>query len=44
MLKNPKNIENFEHIEYICEKIILILKFENLNIYFKIKVVNGILG
>jgi len=32
-----------EHMEYICDKIIFI-EFENLNIYFKIKVVNGILG
>jgi hypothetical protein len=43
-LKNPTNIEEFEHIEYICDKIISIIEFENLNIYFKTKVVNGILG
>jgi hypothetical protein len=43
-LKNPTNIEKFEHIEYICEKITPVIEFENLNIYFKIKVVNGILG
>jgi hypothetical protein len=40
-LKNPTNIEEFGHLEY---KITLIIKFENLNIYFKIKNVAGILG
>jgi hypothetical protein len=43
-LKNSTNIENLEHMEYICDKIILFRKFENLNIYFKTKVVDGILG
>jgi len=43
-LKNPTSIEEFEHMKYICDKIISIVKFENLNyIYFKIKVVDGIL-
>ncbi len=41
ILKNPTNIEEFGHLEY---KITLIIKFENLNIYFKIKNVAGILG
>jgi hypothetical protein len=31
-------------MEYIHEKIIPIIKFEDLNIYFKTKVVDGILG
>jgi hypothetical protein len=43
-LKNSTNIENFEHIEYIRDKIIHVTEFENLNIYFKTKVVDGILG
>jgi len=43
-LKNPTNIKKFEHMKYICDKIILITKFEILNIYFKIKVVDGMLG
>jgi hypothetical protein len=43
-LKNPTNIENFEYIEYIHDKIVPIIEFENLNIYFKTKVVDGILG
>jgi hypothetical protein len=42
-LKNSTNIENFERMEYIRDKIILIIEFENLNIYFKIRVVDGIL-
>jgi hypothetical protein len=41
-LKNPTNIENIENMEYNCDKIIFAIKFENLNIYFKIKVVDGI--
>jgi hypothetical protein len=28
----------------ICDKTILVIEFENLNIYFKTKVVDGILG
>jgi len=31
-------------MEYICDKIIRVIEFEKLHIYFKIKVVNGILG
>jgi hypothetical protein len=41
---NSTNIENFEHMEYINDKIIPITKFEILNIYFKTKVVDRILG
>jgi hypothetical protein len=44
MFLNSTNIENFEPMEYICDKIIFITKFENLNINFKTKVVDGILG
>jgi hypothetical protein len=43
-LKNSINIEDFEHMEYICDKIILVIEFEILNIYFKTRVVDGILG
>jgi hypothetical protein len=43
-LKNSTNIEEFECMEYICDKIIPITKSENLNIYFKTRVVDGILG
>jgi hypothetical protein len=31
-------------MEYISDKIIPVTKFENLNIYFKTKVADGILG
>jgi len=41
-LKNSTNNE-VECMEDICDKIIPIIEFENLNIYFKIKVVDGIL-
>jgi hypothetical protein len=44
ILRNPKNIEKFEHMEYICDKRICIIKFKSLNIYFKIRVVDGIFG
>jgi hypothetical protein len=43
-LKIPTNIEEFECMEYICNKIILVTEFENLNMYLKNKVVDGILG
>jgi hypothetical protein len=43
-LKNTTNIEKLEHMEYICDKIIPITKFENLNIYLKTRVVDGIFG
>jgi hypothetical protein len=43
-LKFSINIENFESMEYIHDKIIPITKFEILDIYFKTKVVDGILG
>ncbi len=42
--KKSTNIEKFECMEYIYDKIILVRKFEKLNIYFKTKVVDGILG
>jgi hypothetical protein len=44
ILKIPTNIEEFEHMEYICDQIIPITKFENLNIYFKTRVADGIIG
>jgi hypothetical protein len=37
-------LEEIKHMEDIRNKIIPIIKSENLNIYFKIKVVDGILG
>ncbi len=37
-------MEEFEHMEYICDKIIFVMEFDILNIYFKIKVVDGIFG
>jgi hypothetical protein len=40
-LKIPSNIEKFECMEYTCDKIIPIIKFENLNMHLKIKVGNG---
>jgi hypothetical protein len=43
-LKNPINIGNFEWMEYICDKTIPIIKFEIIYIYFKTRVVDGILG
>ncbi len=42
--KNLKTIQNFEHIEYIWDKIIPITKFEKSHIYFKIKVFFGFFG
>jgi len=43
-LKFSIRIEDFEHLEYICDKMILLIEFEILNIYFKTKVLDGILG
>jgi hypothetical protein len=43
-LKNSTNVEKFEHMEYIHDKKILVTEFENLNIYFKTRVMYGILG
>jgi hypothetical protein len=43
-LKNSINIEEFERMEYIHDKIIPITKFEILNTYFKTRVMDGILG
>jgi hypothetical protein len=43
ILKKKTNIEEFECMECICDKIIRVVEFENFNIYFKTKVVNGIL-
>jgi len=36
------NFEELEHMENICDEIILVTKYEKLNTYFKIEVVNGI--
>jgi hypothetical protein len=37
-------IEEFECMEYICDQIILVTKFHNLNMYLKNKVHDGIFG
>ncbi len=42
-MKNSINIEDFERMEYICDKIILVIEFEILNVYFKTQVVDGII-
>ncbi len=44
IFKNPTNIEKIEHMEYICNKIMPVAKFEKLHIYFKTRVVGGIIG
>jgi hypothetical protein len=33
-----KNVKELEHMEYICDKIILVTKHEKLHIYFKTKI------
>ncbi len=38
-MKIPTNIEEFEYMEYNYDQIILITKFENLNMYFKSRIV-----
>jgi hypothetical protein len=43
-LKNSTNIKEFECMEYIGDKIIFATVFEILNIYFKTRVVDGIIG
>jgi hypothetical protein len=43
-LKIPTNIGELEGMEYICDQIILVIEFENLNMFLKSKVVNGTLG
>jgi hypothetical protein len=43
-LENSINIEDFERMEYIRDKIIPVTEFENLNMYFKTRVVDGIIG
>jgi hypothetical protein len=40
-LKTSTNIEKFERIEYISDKIIFVTQFEILNIYFKTMVMDG---
>jgi hypothetical protein len=41
--KIPTNIGELQHMKYICDKIILVMKYEKLHTYFKSKVVGGIL-
>jgi len=40
--KNPTDIGKLQHMKYICDKIILVIEYENLHTYFKTKVVGGI--
>jgi hypothetical protein len=35
-LKNPINIEKLGHMKYICDKIILVTKFENCTYFSKL--------
>jgi len=44
ILNIPTNIDEFECMEYICDQIVPITKFENLNLYFKSWIIDGILG
>jgi hypothetical protein len=37
--KNPTNIGELQHMQYICDKIILDTEYEKLHTYFKTKVV-----
>jgi hypothetical protein len=43
-LKNSTNIEEFECMEYIRNKIMIVIEFENLNIYFKLMLWMEFLG
>jgi hypothetical protein len=43
-LKIPTNTEEFECMEYNCDQIIPVIEFENLNMYSKRRVIDGILG
>jgi hypothetical protein len=42
IFKTSTNIEELEHMEYICDKILLISKFEKLHTYFKIRFVGDL--
>jgi hypothetical protein len=42
-LKIPIKIEKIERMEYICDEIIFVTEFENLNMYLKSKVIDGII-
>jgi hypothetical protein len=37
-------MEKIEHMKYTCNKIMHVAKFEKLHIYFKTRVVGGIIG
>jgi hypothetical protein len=41
--KKPQQTFTLEHIKYICVKKIHVTNYEKLQIYFKIKVMGGIL-
>ncbi len=43
-LKTPPNINELQHMKYICDEIILVTKYEKLHTYFKTRVVGGIFG
>jgi len=40
--KTPTNIDELQHMKYICDEIILITKYEKLHTYFKTRVEGGI--
>jgi hypothetical protein len=40
--KTPTNTCEFQHLKYICDKIILITKYEKMHTYFKNRIVGGI--
>jgi hypothetical protein len=41
--ETPTNIYKLEHMKYICVKKIHIIEYEKLQIYFKTKVMGGVL-
>jgi hypothetical protein len=36
------NLEEFEHMGYICDEIIVVIEYEKLHIHFKTRIVGGI--
>jgi hypothetical protein len=40
--KTPTNIGELHHMKYICDEIILVIKYEKLRTYFKTRVAGGI--
>lgn len=44
IFKYTTNLEKFEHIKYVCDRIIYITKFENLHVFLKIWIVDKNFG